>query len=601
MTQISVFLIAIATFQRCLLNGVAVASLNTVPNPDISADVFDYNVNFRQNMCSYQESYDNEEVELRDALKGAKVNIALGYDLDFINVDENGNLNSADPGLVVEILDEVAFRGGFAWRDSFTFEGNPYSAQGKTWTDLLLWSIETYDVSARWWLHIPDRIAKGVSFPRGWYNSDVIIIARKDEDTFFEHSVFHPFSWSRPFTAGVWLSLLGTLIVTGVLFGYIENKKLLRGTSFRTLNQRKYANATLSYIHEAFIVFTGHLDLSPRTNSGRIVSFSLSLFAMLIVLTYGANLASFLVIQRAAFLTKVDTVNQIVNMRKSMCVYKDTATHEVIRNVYSNALFVEKESEKDTLLGLRTGDCNYAIVGQSAWDSYERMEEVNEGCVLAQVGRVFKRYDSGFALRTDAGNKCTSIIRNVFNLHLQEMWDDGTIEEAWEEHLRAKQDMIDDSCLSVGSVSDGSMDGTETLDLINLSGIFIFHFVFLLVAFLFSASGLRLEASTQVPCPNVIDSSQSDDSSCKSGSNERIENEICTPTSSSESQRINEIARTVDEHSLMLKEHSKMLHEITSMLRGLHNKVDSQSSYSKKTDEESNTVHQLVNKPSEDY
>ena len=444
MTQISVFLIAIATFQRCLLNGVAVASLNNVPNPDISADTFNETADFRTNMCSYQEKYINGKVELRDALKDANLTVVIEYDPDFVNLDEDGNLNSTDPGLVVEILDEVAFRGGFAWRDSFTFEGNPYSAQGKTWTDLLLWSIETYDVSARWWLHIPDRIAKGVSFPRGWYNPDVIIIARKDEDTFFEHSVFHPFSWSRPFTAGVWLSLLGTLIVTGVLFAYIENKKLLSGTSFRTLNQRKYVNATLSYIHEAFIVFTGHLDLSPRTNSARIVSFSLYLFAMLIVLTYDANLASFLVVQRAAFLTQVDTVGDIVRMSKSMCVYKDTATHEVIRNVYSNALFVEKESEKDTLLGLKAGDCNYAIVGQSAWDSHERMEEVNEGCALAQVGRVFKEYDSGFAMQS-AGNNCTSIIRHVFNLHLQEMWDDGTIDEAWEEHLREKQDMVDDS------------------------------------------------------------------------------------------------------------------------------------------------------------
>ena len=440
MTRISVFLIAIATFQRCLLNGVAVAPLNNVPNPDISADVFD-DADFRTNMCSYQESYVNEEVELRDALKGAKVNVAVGYDPDFVNLDKDGNLNSADPGLLIKLLDEVASRGGFTWRDFFTIEGNPYSVQGKTWTDLLLWSIGTYDVSARWWLHIPTRIAAGVSFPRGWYNADVIIIARKDE-SFFED--LRLFSWSRPFTAGVWLSLFGTLIVTGVLFAYLENKKLLSGTSFRTLNQRKYVNATLSYIHEAFIVFTGHLDLSPRTNSARIVSFSLYLFAMLIVLTYGANLASFLVVQRAAFLTQVDTVGDIVRMSKSMCVYKDTATHEVIRNVYSNALFVEKESEKDTLLGLRTGDCNYAIVGQSAWDSYERMEEVNEGCVLAQVGRVFKEYDSGFAMQS-AGNNCTSIIRHVFNLHLQEMWDDGTIDEAWEEHLREKQDMVDDS------------------------------------------------------------------------------------------------------------------------------------------------------------
>jgi hypothetical protein len=611
----SLFQIATIIIIAANCYGDVLATALDFPNPNIQANKFDYTASFRQNMCVYQDAYDNGTVELRNALNGAQLNVAIGFDEEYVNLrvvqDTRTALDPTDPGLMIDILDEVATRSGFTWRNSFILEGNPYTdeegnpyEQDKDWSDLLQWSTETYDVSARWWLNIPSRIAEGASFPKGWYDSNLIIIAKKDEDTFFEGSVFRPFSWGAPFTAGVWVSLFFTLVFTGITFGYIENKKLLqRGRGATTTNTtststiasdrlqnlkgRKYLNATIFYIHESFIVFTGHLDLSPRTNSGRIVSFSLSLFAMLIVLTYGANLASFLVIQRAAFLTKIDTVNDIVRMSKSMCVYQDTATFEVISNLYSNAIIVSKQSEKETLLGLKAGDCNYAILGQSAWDTYERMEEVNSECPLVQIGRVFKRYESGFSMRSDAGKKCTSIVRNVFNLHLQEMHDTGFIEKAWAEHVNKKQDMIDPSCLPGVGSSDESVEGVERLDLTNLGGIFMFHFVFLLTAFFCSATGTRLaplKRQVSASSKGSSESNHADDVSYASEPNHIDGNSDTVGTS--ESHRMDMISRTVEEHSLMLE-------EISSLLRELNKKVgaDNVSPHSRRritSDEESN-------------
>ena len=54
-----------------------------------------------------------------------------------------------NPGLFAVILDEVAKRAGFSWRDSYAaFE--PIDAvldEGKTWTDLLQWQTQNFDIA----------------------------------------------------------------------------------------------------------------------------------------------------------------------------------------------------------------------------------------------------------------------------------------------------------------------------------------------------------------------------------------------------------------------------------------------------------------------
>ena len=50
------------------------------------------------------------------------------------------------PGFMVEILDEVAKRAGFTWRDSYSLFRDPEKL-GKTWTDLVQWQVKSYDMS----------------------------------------------------------------------------------------------------------------------------------------------------------------------------------------------------------------------------------------------------------------------------------------------------------------------------------------------------------------------------------------------------------------------------------------------------------------------
>jgi hypothetical protein len=80
-------------------------------------------------------------------------------------------------GFMIEVLDEVARRAGFTWRNSYTFFEAP-ETYGKSWTDLLLWQISSYDLSGEWWVPTLRRRALGVSFLEGFYDSSIALVTQ---------------------------------------------------------------------------------------------------------------------------------------------------------------------------------------------------------------------------------------------------------------------------------------------------------------------------------------------------------------------------------------------------------------------------------------
>jgi hypothetical protein len=85
---------------------------------------------------------------------------------------ENGTIpqNRSELGLTAVILDEVAERAGFTWRNRFGSDKSINEAEdgNKTYTDLLIWSTDTYDISAGWWYQTNERKAQGISFIEGY-------------------------------------------------------------------------------------------------------------------------------------------------------------------------------------------------------------------------------------------------------------------------------------------------------------------------------------------------------------------------------------------------------------------------------------------------
>jgi hypothetical protein len=54
-----------------------------------------------------------------------------------------------------------------------------------------------------------------------------------------------------------------------------------------------------------------------------------------------------------------------------------------------------------------------------------------------RTGRAFDFVPASFAVKADSGDRCTSLVKTVFDVHIHDMSREGILEELWEEHLEA--------------------------------------------------------------------------------------------------------------------------------------------------------------------
>ena len=124
-------------------------------------------INYRQDFCTeYKAAVDveNGTFHIENALSGKQLNVVLQYGkigFPYFNYTDEDGIDPDHPGIVAELLDYVAERGNFTWRDSFgvysqsDLNYNDGSGVNKTWDDMIVWSAEHYDLSVdKWWVSL---------------------------------------------------------------------------------------------------------------------------------------------------------------------------------------------------------------------------------------------------------------------------------------------------------------------------------------------------------------------------------------------------------------------------------------------------------------
>lgn len=146
-----------------------------------------------------------------------KLNVVFGaYDGSYFNYNNETGVQQYG-GIVSVIMDELSARAGFTWRDSFGIYDVPSGKENETWTDLLEWSVENYDLTIDWWAKSLDRMNLGVAFLKEWYDSSIILISKNNlaEETGDYKTEVNLGNWMEPFTWGV--SVLYHCILGSVL------------------------------------------------------------------------------------------------------------------------------------------------------------------------------------------------------------------------------------------------------------------------------------------------------------------------------------------------------------------------------------------------
>jgi hypothetical protein len=397
--------------------------LASLPIITMSDTVFSY----RQDMCDQYQQVRNGTLMLREALQGITLNVIIGSGAYF-NYDNVNGIHPTQPGLMVDLLDELAQNAGFSWRRSFAVNPSLPEGSNVSYTDLLLWSVEHFDISTDWWDRSLERMDAGVAFLQPWMDSSLILIDQPEALVV----VTDVWNWMKPFTAHVWFMTIFTILLSALAYQSIEF--LTNERQGRSMWQWFLDNLYLSSIN-----FSQNFEYAPTSLPGRVFAVSMTLWALLMTATYTANLASLLV-EEGKPLPPVESIEDAVLRRKKICTYANSNSDDFLMQEFPQARRYPHATELDTFQSLDRGDCDLVLSYKANWEGFTNMVEYNPECDLEWVGRTVQSLVSGFALKADSGEPlCTSFIRDVLDVHLQEIIESGRLDELWQKHYAITQ------------------------------------------------------------------------------------------------------------------------------------------------------------------
>ena len=236
---------------------------------------FEPNVTHRQRVCDQYDLFRENKLELRDALQNMSIRplMAIG---DFFNYSHTEGIHPTNPGLMAELLDDIAARAGFTWRQSFGVMESPESLN-ITWTNMLLWGVETYDIGINWWDLSVERMEKGVAYIEPWFDGSVVLIDRIDPPE-ATNSV-NLWNWLRPFESSVWILTAVTILISGLVFQFLEYMCEER-------HERSFLQWFSDNLYLSSLNFTQNFEYAPASASGRLFAVSMGIWALVLTATY---------------------------------------------------------------------------------------------------------------------------------------------------------------------------------------------------------------------------------------------------------------------------------------------------------------------------
>ena len=423
---------------------------------------------------------------LRNALRGANVSSAwpppAGYEPPgLLEGTEEGVVT--DEGAMAQIFNELAKRAGFNWRDSYGIVEIPDAVEheNKTWNDLLMWSSDVYDVSVDWWIETPARKATGIFFPAGWFDASLMLVTKKKGENLNLADIL--FAWARPFSFSLWCLVLVTWVFAGVVYWIVEDGDLDGDGRDRNSAEfwytRNWQNVLVSILNTA-LEFAGAKWHSPRTFAGRVFAFGWLFARLLLISSYTANLASTFITDSLATY-QVESIPDAIARDLKLC-YTGVVSAPLVLKLYPD-VNLQEVNEDEMLAAISEGRCAGTVMSFDEWRIQAGMPEKNTNCEFTLVGRNVKHLSAGFAVQHNHA-KCSWLVRDVLDLHLQEMTDEGFIDEIWSKHL---QKMHNQTCGKLNSGEPAQMKPENT------AGIFIL----MLITSVFAMALSSLELS---PC-----------------------------------------------------------------------------------------------------
>ena len=232
------------------------------------------------------------------------------------------------------------------------------------------------------------------------------------------------FHFTEPLSVIIWILLLAVLVTISFSLFIVER------TAVPTPENPVRVGASETTWFTFMALVRANCEVVPRTLAGRILSGSLSLFALIIISFYTANLAAFLTVSKLQ--TSISGVSDLPKQNK---IKYGTVKYSEVGNYFaSNKLDIFQQmwtymSAVEPSNLVKTSDEGFQKVLNSSgayafiWDSPTVNYRVATNCDLIKVGQPFASKNYGIGVPLGA------VYRDRITLELLKMSENGYLEE----------------------------------------------------------------------------------------------------------------------------------------------------------------------------
>ena len=325
----------------------------------------------------------------------------------------------------------------------------------------------------------PERQAAGIAFPRGYVDASLLLTTQLEEKA-REVNLLGVF---EPFDAGLWACIVSMMVVSSAVYWFLE-----RDSEDGDLDGSTVHRATEA-VYLTWGIPVGAAGFGPKTLAGRVFSFSWSFWCLLVTAAYTATLASAFTVASVSS-SPIKDIQGLQESGGSACVVKGGAVQDFLRNRYPSIPRVQVDSEEGLYSAMRAGKCKAAVTYRVYWHQVKSKQDVNgvEGKCrhISPAGSDIVLGEGGFVVKADSGGrngKCSSLLRDVLDLHFTEMFLDGFIQNEMDLFFAQQADMSP-ICPSAGPKAQLASDAQTTVN--GMAGTFVIHAGLSLVAIMIS-------------------------------------------------------------------------------------------------------------------
>lgn len=420
----------------------------------------------RNHWCDEEKSFwtridhsrEDPRSRMAKALAGEKVSVIMMESSNYIHYNERTGY--IEGGFLIEVFDELANRTGLSWREHTAYSPMPDPRKGETYNGWLEWAMNHYDIVLGDFAATAERQESGMRFGYPFLNESPWLVAQvKVQKPPWYESIF---SWTRPFSCGLWLLIIVFFTFTGLVYSFLEPKK--------SILYKDSEDDSGAFEHSLWLTvasFTCGEKFKPYARPAKVFVLAWTFTVSLIGSSYTANLASLLVVadRESAVVTSVEDA---IRKNLPICVWKGGAFDKFMQDRYPDLSL--KYPKNWGYHNVRNGNCAAILKDHTGFRIDQGKKKYNEQCDLEFIGTELSEAFGSFVSKADSNEYCTDFIMDALSPAMHAMYTDGWLRDAKDDFYREVHDM---TCSTVTQQSSSS----KSLRVDQTFGIFALHIV----------------------------------------------------------------------------------------------------------------------------